>query len=118
MLGESGDQIVYRSDAIHPGHQANFRFFTPVDFLAEVSAHIPDVHEKTTLSYGWYSNRTRGDRKRQGLGAGAGPVAPLPEAIERAPLAVRRSWARLIRQVYEVDPLVCLGGVGRCACLP
>jgi hypothetical protein len=46
------------------------------------------VHEQTSLFYGWYSNRTRGDRKRQGLGAGAGPVAPLPEAIERAPLAV------------------------------
>jgi len=25
----------------------------------------------------------------------------------RAPLEIRRSWARLIRQVYEVDPLVC-----------
>ena len=28
-------------------------------------------------------------------------------AEERAPLEIRRSWARLIRQVYEVDPLVC-----------
>jgi predicted alpha/beta hydrolase len=26
---------------------------------------------------------------------------------ERAPLEVRRSWARMIRQVYEVDPLLC-----------
>ncbi|MBI4572437.1 MAG: hypothetical protein HY713_04015 [candidate division NC10 bacterium] len=26
---------------------------------------------------------------------------------ERAPLEIRRSWTRLIRQVYEVDPLVC-----------
>ena len=28
-------------------------------------------------------------------------------AEEQAPLEIRRSWARLIRQVYEVDPLVC-----------
>ena len=34
---------------------------------------------------------------------------------DRAPLEVRRSWARLIRQVYEVDPLHCphCGGVMR-----
>ena len=40
--------------------------FDPLDFLAEVSAHIPDAHEKTTLFYGWYSNRTRGYRKGVG----------------------------------------------------
>ena len=34
------------------------RVFDPLDFLAEVSAHIPDAHEKTTLFYGWYSNRS------------------------------------------------------------
>ncbi len=28
---------------------------------------------------------------------------------ERAPLDIRRSWAQLIRQVYEVDPLRCAG---------
>jgi Putative transposase len=66
MLGEaSGTRIIYRSDAVHPRHQANFRVFAPLDFLAEVSAHIPDAHEKTTPFYGWYSNRTRGYRKQQ-----------------------------------------------------
>jgi hypothetical protein len=68
MLGEADkDQIIYRSDAVHPRHQANFRVFDPLDFLAEVSAPIPDAHEKTTLFYGWYSNRTRGYRKQRGL---------------------------------------------------
>jgi hypothetical protein len=70
--------------------------FDPLDFLAEVSAHIPDVHEKTTIFYGWYSNRTRGYRKRQGLDAEASALPPVVE-----------DRARLIRQVYEVDPLVC-----------
>ncbi len=58
MLGEASKaQVIYRSDAVHPRHQANFRVFDPMDFLAEVSAHIPDSHEKTTLFCGWYSNR-------------------------------------------------------------
>jgi transposase-like protein len=49
MLGDADkQQVIYRSDAIHPRHQANFRVFDPLDFLAEVSAHIPDTHEKTT----------------------------------------------------------------------
>ncbi len=105
MLGDASKaQIIYRSDAVHPRHQANFRVFDPLDFLAEVSAHIPDAHEKTTLFYGWYSNRTRGYRKRHGLLA----MTPAPEFVRetetRAPLAVRRTWARLIRKVYEVDP--------------
>jgi len=80
-----------------------------------VSAHIPDAHEKTTLFYGWYSNRTRGYRKQHGLLAKGEAPDPLPGTDDGAPLEVRRSClrraqarrARLIRQVYEVDPLLC-----------
>jgi hypothetical protein len=117
MLGEaSSAQVIYRSDIVHPRHQANFRVFDPLDFLAEVSAHIPDAHEKTTLFYGWYSNpacavhadrRTRGYRNQHGLLAKAEAAEPVPGTDDGAPLEVRRSWARLIRQVYEVDPLLC-----------
>jgi len=57
--------------------------------------------------YGWYSNRTRGYRKQHGLLAKVEAADPLPSPADRAPLGVRRSWARLIRQVYEVDPLLC-----------
>jgi hypothetical protein len=107
MLGEAGTaRVISRSDIVHPRHQANFRVFDPVDFLAEVSAHIPDAHEKTTLFYGWYSNRTRGYRKQHGLLGKAERAEPVPNET-RVPLEVRRSWARLIRQVYEVDPLLC-----------
>jgi len=108
MLGEVGNaRVIYRSDIVHPRHQANFRVFDPLDFLAEVSAHIPDAHEKTTLFYGWYSNRTRGYRKRRGLLKKGRVMEPPLNWEARAPLEVRRSWARLIRQVYEVDPLLC-----------
>ena len=98
MLGEaSRAQIIYRSDAVHPRHQANFRVFDPVDFLAEGSAHIPDPHEQTTLCSGWYSNRTRGYRKQHGLLGKAEAAEPVPGTDHRARLEVRRSWARLIR---------------------
>ncbi len=78
-----------------------------LDFLAEVAAHIPDPHEKTALFYGWYSNRTRGFRRARGL-LNPAEVSPAPPMdAERAPGVVRRSWARLIRKVYEADPLAC-----------
>mgnify|MGYP001561554084 CR=1 FL=1 len=41
--------------------------------------------------------------------AAVGPDVPVREA-DRTPLALRRSWARLIRKVYEVDPLLCSRG--------
>jgi hypothetical protein len=105
--GASNARVIYRSDIVYPRHQATFRVFDPVDFLAEVSTHIPDPHEKTTLFYGWYSNRTRGYRKHHDLLGEARVMAPASGGEARAPLEVRRSWARLIRQVYEVDPLLC-----------
>lgn len=55
MLGEADkDRSSYRSDAAHPRHPASCRAFAPLDFRAEVSAPIPDAHEKTTLFDGWY----------------------------------------------------------------
>ncbi len=102
MLGEGDkDRVIYRSDAVHPRHQANFRVFDPLDFLAEVSAHIPDAHEKTAIYYGWYSNRTRDFCQARGLLVPAAPHVPVPDA-DRVPLALRRTWAHLIRQTYEV----------------
>ncbi len=103
MLGEASKaQVISRSDAFHPRHQANLRLFDPLDFLAEVSAHIPDPRGRTTLFYGWYSNRTRGYRKEHTLLGVARLGEPAPGGDARVPLALRRSCARLIRQVCEV----------------
>ncbi len=83
------------------------RGFDPLDFLAEVSAHIPDAHAKTTRFSGWYAHRTRGDRKRHGPRTNAEAADPAAAAEgTRAPLEGRRSWARVLRQGYAVDPLL------------
>ncbi len=84
ILGDgTSPTVLYRSDIIHPRRQANFRAFDPLAFLAEVSAHIPDPHEKTTLFYGWYSNRTRGFRRARGLLAPLEPIGQGPTAAEQ-----------------------------------
>ena len=53
--------------------------------------------------YGWYSNKTRGQRApRQSAAAGTGIPARSPTARE-----ARKGWAALIKQVYASDPLCC-----------
>jgi len=40
-------------------------------------------------------------------GAGAGPDSRAARAEARDARALRRSWAQLIKRIYEVDPIVC-----------
>ena len=82
-----------------------------MEFLARVLVHIPDKGQVTTRYYGWDANRPRGMR-RQAAPAGAEPAgadAPVPMVVtpKPAPTEATRRWAALLRQIYEVDPLVC-----------
>jgi len=87
----------------------NFEIFDPLDFIAEITQHVPDPGEHLVRYYGWYSNKARGMRAKQTRQAqartpdAAGQPAALPPGIRRS----RRRWAELIRRVYEVDPLLC-----------
>ena len=65
---------------------------------------IPEYYETLIRYYGYYANAARGKRKKLGL------EIQLPlNIIDDAPggRACRKSWAKLIYQVYEVDPLKC-----------
>ena len=91
--GEDGS-VIYKASRIHPRHGGDSRRFDPLDFIAQIVLHIPDVHEKTVISYGWYSNRTRARRaKQEGT-----PTAHAPAGEPKLPLAVRRAWAAMIKR--------------------
>ena len=45
------------------GEVASTREFSPLEFLAELSQHIPDTFEQTTRFFGLYSARTRGAQR-------------------------------------------------------
>jgi Putative transposase len=86
------------------GPPRNFQVFDPLDFLAEVTQHIPNSEEHLIRYYGWYSNKSRGHRAhRQPVEAPAGgnPIPARPPSARDA----RKGWAALIKQVYEADPL-------------
>jgi hypothetical protein len=95
--------VIYRS-RMHKTLKRNFQIMPGADWLAQLCAHIPDRFEHLVRYAGWYSNRSRGKRRRMcgEPGAVALRVAELHEARR-----VRSTWARLIHKVYEVDPLEC-----------
>jgi len=106
---EGDDNVAYRRKAPE-GRSGGEERVDALDFLARVIANIPPPRAHLMRYLGHYSNVCRG-RRRKGKER---PLAPgrsrgheddgLTDAQRRAR---RRQWARLIRRVYEVDPLVC-----------
>jgi hypothetical protein len=48
------------SEDLSAGVKRNFQVFEPLDFLAEVTQHIPEPGEHLIRYYGYYSNKSRG----------------------------------------------------------
>jgi len=74
-----------------------------LDWLAQLVTHIPNKSEQMVCYYGFYSNKSRGLRKK------AGTDDEVPSLIESdaSPGDFSKNWARLIKKIYNVDPLVC-----------
>ena len=53
--------------------------------------------------YGFYSNKSRGLRKK----AGSDDDVPALTDSDISCQAFRKNWARLIQKIYNVDPLLC-----------
>ena len=66
------------------------RLFDPLEFLAELSSHIPNVWEQTTRYYGIYAARTRRSHAAKTLNKTT-PLLP-DEPIEETPPA-SKYWA-------------------------
>jgi hypothetical protein len=97
--------VIYRSK-MHLGLKRNFQVMSGAEWLELLCKHIPDRYEQLVRYCGWHSSRSRGIRKAKGacLGSALGAVAePLGQYASRA----KAAWARLIRKVYEADPLEC-----------
>jgi len=62
--------VLYRGD-FHQGMGRNFQYFSFPDFVAAVTAHIPNARQKYTHYYGWYSNKARGLRAKAAITEGA-----------------------------------------------
>ncbi len=114
-----GEGVVhYRAKGGHDGRAREpgdvAEAFDPAEFVARVIMHIPEPRRHLVRYYGWYSNVLRGKRRRKadaGDGEGGGARVGVPSRTERDEArnarALRRSWAQLIKRIYEADPLLC-----------
>jgi hypothetical protein len=95
------------------GVNRNFQVFDPLDFIAEITQHIPNKGEHTIRYYGFYSNKARGIRAKFACGepADSANIAELELEVTEEDTPQRKvyrsRWAAMIQKVYEVDPLKC-----------
>ena len=91
------DVVTYLTDKDPVTHE-----FDALEFLARLTPHIPNKWEQTTRFYGFYSHRSRGKRReKQKAQAEFSVLEPVPKK------AASKSWAALIKRIFEVDPLIC-----------
>ena len=95
--------VIYRS-RMHKTLKRNFQVMHGADWMAQLCSHIPDRFEHLVRYAGWYSNRSRGKRRRSDTET---PEIAPREVDAREASRVRSTWARLIHKVYEIDPLEC-----------
>lgn len=71
-----------------------------LEFIARVTSHIPDKGQVMVRYYGLYSNAYRGKSRK----SGDPTLRLIREKLRTVP---SKSWAEMIRKVYEVDPMRC-----------
>jgi hypothetical protein len=93
-----------------PRTGAGYAVFDPLEWIHRITSHIPDPRRHCQRYYGAYSNRARTSGK--GARDFAEATTQSPPAGEDSDFAreSRRTWARLLRKIYEVDPLLCRCG--------
>ena len=93
------------------GASRNFQVFDALDFLAEVTQHIPDKGEHLVRYFGWYSYRRRGIRAKDAPAEEGKTdrrlVREARSAANGQSCGTGSSWAALVKRVFEVDPLAC-----------
>ncbi len=85
------------------------RSFDYLDWIARLTSHVPDKGMQLTHYFGAYANAHRGKEAKSGSTShadalpGKAPTEPEEEWI----ISRRKTWARLLKHVYESDPLLC-----------
>ena len=110
--------MIYRSK-MHAGLKRNFQVMPGTEWLELLLRHVPDRYEHLVRYVGWYSNRARGERAKARIDRDApNSCAASAETVSEFALRAKAAWARLIRKVYEADPLQCPKCRGRCVSSP
>ena len=120
VLDAVGAKVLLKT-TYNPYFKENLKLLSATDFIAELTQHLPPKGARYIRYYGLYSSRARGKWQQwdhvathapQGwqrtLGSSSDTSPQPSESLQSisAP-QVSSTWARLIKRVYEVDPLIC-----------
>ena len=83
------------------------KVFDALEWLAAMCTHVPNKGEQMVRYYGYYSNVSRGKRKK----SDQDELIPSILEPDGSSKEHRKNWARLIQKIYEVDPLTCLSAL-------
>ncbi len=122
MTYDAKDAVVRIVSDKVDGPTAGTHTFEPLEFLANLLAHVPRRGEVYVRYYGAYSVRRRSTWRKAGVRAGRGtgtddkadePRHDTPDHVR----ARRRRWAELLRQIWDVDIEACPRCGGKMAIL-
>jgi hypothetical protein len=106
--------VIYQSKMTSGKNKRNFQIYTAEEFIAAITQHIPEKSFQMVRYYGWYSNKSRGLRKKQGILKPGGQLEQVLVNIEiidvsdyQPPRMPSKKWRECIKKIYEVDPLCC-----------
>lgn len=72
---EETNTVIYQSKMIPGKSKKSFQIYTPEDFIAAITQHIPEKSFQMVRYYSGYSNKSRGLHKKHGIiKPGAPPV--------------------------------------------
>ena len=102
--------VIYRSKMAHGNNsKKNFEVYRAEEFIAAIAQHIPEKSFQMVRYYGWYSNKSRGIRNKQGAERSSHePVADKDiEIIDvsdyQPPRIPSKSWRECMKKVYPVE---------------
>jgi len=83
----------------------------PLEWIHRLTSHIPDPGRHCQRFYGAYANRARISVSSTDGQSAASPAAHHPQQDDSDfSREARSTWARLIKKIFEADPLLCSCG--------
>ena len=103
---ETADAVYQGRPSRREGPDSGEARWDVLEVLARVVDHIPEPSQQMVRYWGFYANAARGKRRKAAQTRDAAQAPPRQDDDEFSRRR-RLSWAKLIRRVYEVDPLLC-----------
>jgi len=116
---EKNGSIIYHSKMKKGKNKNNFEIYTPEEFIAAITQHIPERSFHMTRYYGYYSNKSRGLRAKEEklneeINKSSDDTDSKKNIIKVLDISDYKpkkepslEWRECIKKIYEVDPLKC-----------